>query len=146
MKSANVNWFVKEPDEVYVAHTEYYAGSANSSEDFVIDVELWNNRWNNVESVADMINTKLIISFANAEDSVLLSFCEVKVDSGSFIKPDLSEFNRGIVNLGDILGSRNNGGDSNTDNYRRLTIKFSNIPNNLRSGLRSMFLDTQFDE
>ena len=58
MKGANVNWFVKEPDEVYVAHTEYYAGSCNSSEDFIVDVELWNNRWNNTESVANMINTK----------------------------------------------------------------------------------------
>lgn len=146
MKSANVNWFVKEPDDVYVAHTEYYAGSCNSSEDFIIDIELWNNKWNNKEDVAHMRNTKLVISFANAEDSVLLSLCEVKVNDGTFNKPDTSEFNRGIVELGTISGAKNNGHESNTDNYRKITIKFSNIPNNFRSGLKSLFLDTQFDE
>lgn len=146
MKSANVNWFIKEPDDVYVAHTDYYAGSYTAGDDFVLDVELWNNRWNNTEDVAAMKNTKLIISFANAEDSVLLSLCEVKVNDGSFSKPDVSEFNRGIVELGNITGAKNNGQESNTDNYRKIAIKFSNIPSNFRNGLKSMFLDTQFDE
>lgn len=146
MKNANVNWFVKEPDDVYVAHTEYYAGSCNSEEDFILDVELWNNRWNNKEDVQDMKNAKLVISFESAEDSILLSLCEVKINDGTFNKPDTSEFNRGIVELGTIIGDKNNGHESNVDNYRRLCIKFSNIPRNFRSGLKSMFLDVQFEE
>lgn len=146
MKNANVSWFVKEPDDVYVAHTEYYAGSCISGEDFIVDVELWNNRWNNTEDVADMINAKLAISFSNAEDSVLLSLCEVKVNDGAYNKPNTSEFNRALVDLGTIAGTKNNGHSSNTDNYKKISIKFSNIPTNFKSSLKSMFLDVQYDE
>lgn len=146
MLNANLSWYVKEEDDVYVAHTDYYAGACTPNSDFIIDVEVWNNRWNTEEDAADMDNAKLAISFANAEDSVLLSLCEVKVDNGTFNKPDTSEFNRGIIELGTIYGTMNNGSSSNTDNYKKVTIKFSNIPWNLRTGFKSMFLDVQYDE
>ena len=145
MNAADLTWYVKEPDEVYVAHTDYYAGSCNVNEDFVVDVELWNNKWNNKEDVADMHNTKLVISFANAEESVLLSLCEVKVNDGKYTKPNTSEFNRGLIELGTISGKKNNGSISNTENYKRISIKFSNIPSNFKDGLKSMFLDAQYD-
>lgn len=146
MKKANVSWFVKEPDDVYVAHTDYYHGSCIPGEDFIIDIEVWNNKWNSVEDAADMENAKLAISFANAEDSVLLSLCEVKVNDGSYNKVDTTEFNRGIVELGTIAGIKNNGHASNTDNYKQISIKFSNIPSNFKNGLKSMFVDIQYDE
>lgn len=146
MAKANVSWFVKEPDGVYVTHTEYYHGSCVPGEDFIIEIEVWNNKWNTQEDVADMINTKLAISFASAEDSSLLSLCEVKVDGGQYSKPNTSEFNRGIVDLGTILGTKNNGDPANTDNYKQISIKFSNIPTNFKNGLKSMFLDLQYDE
>ena len=145
MEGAKVNWFVKEPDNVYTAHDEYYAGTCSPDSDFLLETELWNNKWNSTD-VADMKNAKLIISFASAEDSVLLSLCTVSVDGEEFTKPDTNEFNRATVNLGTISGDKNNGSSNYKDNYRRIAIKFSNIPTNFKDGLKSMFLDVQYDE
>lgn len=145
MKKPELTWYVKEPDDSYVAYDDYYAGSCNSTEDLIVDIEVWNNRWNNKEDVADMTNAKLVISFSTAEDSVLLSLCKVKVNNDEFIKPDTSEFNRALVNLGTISGAQNNGTSSNTKNYKKISIKFSGMPDNIKDGLRSMFLDVQYD-
>ena len=84
MNNANISWFVKEPDDIFVEHTEYYAGSCNNEEDLELDIELWNNRWNTKEDVDTIYNAKLSISFAAAEYATLLSFCTVKVGNGSY--------------------------------------------------------------
>lgn len=146
MAKANVSWFVKEPDGVFVAHNDYYHGSCIPGEDYIIEVEVWNNKWNINEDINNMTNTKLAISFSSAEDSSLLSLCEVDVDGLGYNKPNTTEFNRGIVDLGTILGTKNNGDPINKDNYKRIAIKFSNIPTNFKNGLKSMFLDLQYDE
>lgn len=146
MLNANIGWFVKEQDDVFVAHTDYYAGSTIPDEEFNLEVELWNNRWNTDEDAADIKNAKLVISFANAEDSILLSLCEVKVNTGTYNTVDCNEINRGLVELGTISGAKNNGSESNTDNYKSIAIRFSKIPSNLTNGLKSMFLDVQYDE
>lgn len=145
MTNANISWFVKEIDDTFVEHTEYYAGTCNNEENLEIEVELWNNRWNTQEDVDDINNAKLLISFAAAEDSSLLSFCTVKVENDEYKKPEIVTFNRACVELGDISGEKNDGSSSNTKNYKRISIKFSKIPATYKSGLKSMFLDIQYE-
>lgn len=145
MSSADVSWYIKEPDDTYIACTEYFAGSCNSKEDFILYLDLWNNRWNNKEDVDDMVDAKLVISFLNAEDSILLSLCTVQIEDNDFVKVETMDLNKGVVNIGTISGQKNNGNENNIYNHKKIIIKFSNIPNNLRDGLKSMFLDVQFD-
>lgn len=146
MVKPNVSWYVKEEDDVFVAHTNYHAGTCIPDSDFIIDIQLWNNRWNNSEDAKDMTNAKLILSFAYAEDSILLSLCKVKIGNGPYSEFDLSEFNRGIVELGDISGEKNDGSADCTNNYRDISLKFSGIPANLKNSLKSMYFDVQFDD
>jgi hypothetical protein len=146
MANINLSWFVKEPDNTYNAYTEYYAGTCNSNSDFIIDVDLWNNRWNTKEDIDDATNTKLTISFENVEDSIMLQLCTVSINGGTFEVPNISTLNKGIVDLGTISGAKNNGNDNNSYNHKKIIIKFSNIPSNLKDGLKSMFLNVQFDE
>lgn len=141
MESPIINWFVKESENDYVGYTEYFAGSCISNEDFIIDLEVWNNRWNNSEDAENIIDGKLEISFLEAEDSVLLQLCKVKIDSGVYEEIDTSEFNRGVIRIGDIYGTRNTGTYKNTENYKRISIKFENVPGNFKDGLKSLLLN-----
>lgn len=145
MSNVNISWLVKEPDDIFVEHTEYYAGTCSNEDDLELDIELWNNRWNTKEDVDTIENAKLIISFANAEDSTLLSFCTVKVENADYEKPELITFNRASVNLGSISGLKNDGSLSNKSNYKTISIRFSGIPRTYKSGLKSMFLDVQYE-
>lgn len=141
MKEPIINWFVNE-DNQYSACSEYYAGTYNLKDDFIIESEVWNNKWG-TEDVADIPNGILCISFANAEDSVLLKFCEVKINDDVYRKVDNTEFNRGTIKVGRLSGSKNNGSSSNTDNYKKITIKFSNAPTNIRDELKNMFISIE---
>lgn len=144
--SANVSWFIKENNEnIYSAKTNYYAGYCSSVEDLIIECQLWNNRWNTVENASDMTNAKMLISFSNIEDSILLNYCKVSVDGVTYISPTI-ELNRGTVMLGTILGIKNNGDLNNIYNYKNITITFTGLPNELKDGLKSMFLDIRYDE
>ena len=145
MKNANISWYVKEQDNTYVSHTDYYAGTCMPNKDFIVDAEIWNNRWNISEDVSNMHNSKLVISFANIEDSILLSLCSVSINDGPYNATNTQELNRALVLLGSIYGTKNNGSESNTDNYKKISVKFSNIPDSFREGLKSMFLDIQFE-
>ena len=145
MNNPVITWFVKEDDGVYTAHTNYYAGSCNPNEDFYIELEVWNNRWNNTEDVKNAENAEFILTFENAEDSSLLLLCEAKVGEGDFNKINLTDFNKGSISLGTLSGGRNTGVLSHTDNYRRITLKFSNVPGNFKEGLKSMIAYIDYD-
>lgn len=145
MSSANISWFIKESDDIFVEHTEYYAGSCNEEEDLELEIELWNNRWNTKEDIDDISDAKLLISFTAAEDATLFSFCTIKIDNGSYESPELITFNKASIELGSISGAKNDGSTSNTDNYKKIFIKFSGIPRTYKSGLKSMFLDVQYE-
>lgn len=144
MNSPNLTWYIKEADDAFVAHTEFFAGYCSSEDDFTIEMEIWNNRWNNTEDVEDVKNSKLVISFKDPESSVLLRLCSVKVNDSDYVAVDDSEFNRGLVDIGNISGQKNNGSSIYQDNFKRVSIKFSNLPGNME-GLKSMYLDLQYN-
>lgn len=141
MEAPNISWFIKENNESYSSYTEYFAGSCLPNKDFIIDLEVWNNRWNAEQDVEDIANGKLEISFTNAEDSVLLSLCRIKIDNGIYQNLNNSEFNRGLISIGNLSGKANTGTYDNINNYKKITIKFSNVPGNFKDGFKTMLLN-----
>ena len=52
---------------------------------------------------------------------------------------------RGIFNLKTISGSANNGIDLNTDNYVEFELQIGPIPPNVKSELKGLILDVEYD-
>lgn len=144
MNQPSISWYIKEDDD-YVQDNDYYLGSFSSSSDILIKIQVWNNRYGN-ESVEDIENARLSIYFDTVEDSSLLQYCTISINNDEFIKPEIY-LNRATINIGTLLGTFNSGMDNekNIDNYKNIIIKFSNMPTNLKNGLKNLFLDIEFD-
>lgn len=139
-----LSWYIKENDETYSCTNSYYAGSCIPNQDFVIQIQIWNNRWNIQNDVDNINNAKLILTFEHAEDSILFQLCEIKIDDNNYIKPTIETINKATVNIGTIYGTKNAGTISDKDNYKNISIKFSNVPNNFNEGLKSLFIDIDY--
>lgn len=144
MNKPIISWYIKEQDD-YIQNFEYYLGCFSSDAEIVLDVQIWNNRYGSkdVESIDD---ARLAIYFDTVEDSSLLKYCSISIDSTNYIIPDI-ELDRAIVPIGILSGSFNDGLDEsfNESNFKNVRIKFSNFPKKLKNGLKNMFLDIEFD-
>ena len=142
MSLPKITWHILE-EEDYVQENEYYLGSFNTNDTISFEVQVWNNRYgqNNVDSID---NATLALYFENIEDSVLLNYCKVSVDSSSFEPLDI-EVERGTINIGKLYGGSNNGiaNESTKYNYKNIKIEFKNLPYNLKNNLKNMFLDIE---
>lgn len=144
MNQPSISWYIKEDDD-YIQDNDYYLGSFSSSSDILMKVQVWNNRYGN-ESVEDIENARLSIYFDTVEDSSLLQYCTISINNDEFIQPEIY-LNRATINIGTLLGTFNSGMDNekNIGNYKNIIIKFSNMPTNLKNGLKNLFLDIEFD-
>jgi hypothetical protein len=144
MNQSSISWYIKE-DEDYIQDNDYYLGSFSPSSDIVLNIQVWNNRYGN-ESVDNIENARLSIYFDTVEDSSLLQYCSISVNGEDFVEPTIY-LNRGTVEIGNLYGTYNNGLEDiiNADNYKDISIKFSNLPTNLKNGLKNLFLDIEFD-
>lgn len=143
MDKAVLTWYIKDEENNFSETDEYYAGSCGANNDLEICVQIWNNRWNIQNDAEDFLDAKLILSFLNPEDSVLLQLCTIKVNDNDYEAPIIENINRGTFNIGNIYGYKNNGDLSYINNYKTIYIKFSNIPNNFKNGLKSLYLDIE---
>ena len=112
-----LSWYIKENDETYSCTNSYYAGSCIPNQDFIIQIQIWNNRWNIQNDVDNINNAKLILTFEHAEDSILFQLCEIKIDDNNYIKPTIETINKATVNIGTIYGTKNAGTILDKDNY-----------------------------
>ena len=144
MNQPSISWYIKEDDD-YIQDNDYYLGSFSSSSDILMKIQVWNNRYGN-ESVEDIENARLSIYFDTVEDSSLLQYCTISINNDEFIKPEIY-LNRATINIGTLLGTFNSGMDNekNIDDYKNIIVKFSNMPTNLKNGLKNLFLDIEFD-
>ena len=55
------------------------------------------------------------------------------------------DIDRGIFNIGNLSGRSNNGSTLNKENYREVELQFGPIPSNIRSELKSLVLDIEYD-
>lgn len=106
-------------------------------------IQLWNNRLG-AEDVDDAINAKLVLFFKNYEDNYLLKLCKVKFNGEEATPVDI-DMDRGIFNLRTISGGANNGSDLNTDNYVEFELQIGPVPINIKSELKGLILDVEYD-
>lgn len=147
MMSPKTTWYVLEDIdglfEYSPKRTHDMEGSYAPGDTVSIKIQLWNNRLG-TEDVQDAVNAKLVIFFKNYEDNYLLKLCKIKLNDEE-AKPVTIDMDRGLFNLGTISGGANNGSDLNTDNYIEFELQIGAIPMNVKSELKGLILDVEYD-
>lgn len=147
MMAPKTTWYVLEDIdglfEYSPKRTHDMDGSYAPGDTLSVKIQLWNNRLG-MEDVQDATNAKLVIFFKNYEDNYLLKLCKVKLNNEE-AKPVTIDMDRGLFNLGTISGGANNGSDLNTDNYVEFELQIGAIPMNVKSELKSLVLDVEYD-
>lgn len=147
MMAPKTTWYVLEDVdglfEYSPKRTHDMEGSYAPGDTLSVKIQLWNNRLG-MEDVQDATNAKLVIFFKNYEDNYLLKLCKVKLNNEE-AKPVTIDMDRGIFNLGTISGGANNGSDLNTDNYVEFELQIGAIPMNVKSELKGLILDVEYD-
>lgn len=147
MMAPKTTWYVLEDIdglfEYSPKRTHDMDGSYAPGDTLSIKIQLWNNRLG-IEDVQDATNAKLVIFFKNYEDNYLLKLCKVKFNNEE-AKSVTIDMDRGIFNLGTISGGANNGSDLNTDNYVEFELQIGPIPINVKSELKGLVLDVEYD-
>lgn len=141
MNNANINWFIFNADE-YIQDTDLYLGSFTQNSAIEITMQIWNNRYGS-EEVESIENARLCMKFDTLEDSALFNYCTVKVNNTS---KELSIIaNKAIIDIGTLSGQINDGIDNshNKDNYKEVTIRFSDFPTSLKNGLKNLFFNIE---
>ena len=147
MNKPSISWYVlEEIDGQYEfipkrSHDE--DGSYSPGEIMKIKIQIWNNRSGD-EDIADATNARLVTFFKNYEDNFLLRLCKVKQGDNE-PKEMTIDIDRGIFNIGNLSGRSNNGSILNKENYREVELQFGPIPSNIRSELKSLVLDIEYD-
>lgn len=147
MMAPKTTWYVLEDIdglfEYSPKRTHDMEGSYAPGDTLSVKIQLWNNRLG-MEDVQDATNAKLVVFFKNYEDNYLLKLCKVKLNNEE-AKPVTIDMDRGIFNLGTISGGANNGSDLNTDNYVEFELQIGAIPINVKSELKGLVLDVEYD-
>ena len=147
MMVPKTTWYVLEDIdglfEYSPKRTHDMEGSYAPGDTLSVKIQLWNNRLG-MEDVQDATNAKLVVFFKNYEDNYLLKLCKVKLNNEE-AKPVTIDMDRGIFNLGTISGGANNGSDLNTDNYVEFELQIGAIPMNVKSELKGLILDVEYD-
>lgn len=147
MMAPKTTWYVLEDIdglfEYSPKRTHDMDGSYAPGDTLSVKIQLWNNRLG-MEDVQDATNAKLVIFFKNYEDNYLLKLCKVKLNDEE-AKPVTIDMDRGLFNLGTISGGANNGSDLNTDNYVEFELQIGAIPMNVKSELKGLVLDVEYD-
>ena len=148
MDKPKISWHVLEELDIddfeYIQCKTYNEeGSYIPGETISKTIRIWNNYSGN-SSVNDANNCKLIIAFKNFEDSTLLKLISVKVDEYEQVNVEI-DIDRGVIELGNLSGTANNGSTLNGSNYKTVHISIGPIPNNIKSELKSMYFYLEYD-
>lgn len=81
MDKPKISWYAKlAKEEKFSGGNELFVGSNTPDDTLEVDIQLWNNRWGEVE-VAELNDFQIAASFADYEDSSLLSCLSVKYNN-----------------------------------------------------------------
>lgn len=146
MTAPKITWFILEDiDGLYqysAKRTHDMEGSYAPGDTINVKIQLWNNR-RGTEDVANAENAKLVLFFKNYEDNYLLKLCKINFENK--IRPITIDMDRGIFELRTISGGANNGTDLNVDNYLEFELQIGPIPSNVKSELKGLVLDVEYD-
>lgn len=147
MNKPSISWYVLEDIdgqyEFIPKRNHDEDGSYSPGETMKVKIQIWNNRSGD-EDTADATNARLVAFFKNYEDNFLLRLCKVKQGDNE-PKEMTIDIDRGIFNIGNLSGRSNNGSTLNKENYREIELQFGPIPSNIRSELKSLVLDVEYD-
>jgi hypothetical protein len=143
MNSPQITWYIVEPDNSLVPYDDFYAGSYRPSETVELNLQVWNNRWGQ-ENVQNAVSCRLAIYFDTIEDSALLNLCSVKINNGTTRQLTITA-GKGVVDIGTLYGFSNNGTVNTKDNFCSVVLAFGPLPQNMKDGLKNMFVDLQFE-
>lgn len=147
MIAPKMTWYILEDIDGVFEYSQKrnydLEGSYSPNDTVSVKIQLWNNRLG-TENVQDAKNAKLSIFFKNYEDNYMLKLCRLKFN-GEDEKNFEIDMDRGIFELGTISGSANNGSDLNTDNYVSFELLIGPIPANLKTELKGLILDVEYD-
>lgn len=143
MNKAKISWSVLE-DGQFIQQMINDADRTYSPDDtYIKKIRVWNNRAGD-EDILDAIDAKLIVFFKNYEDSFLLNLCKIKIGSEQPQKLNI-DVDKGTFNIGTISGRANHGIDANKDNYKEFELQFGPIPRNMKSELKSIVIDLEYN-
>lgn len=74
----------------------------------------------------------------------MLKLCKIKFNNEE-PQPLGIDMDRGLISLGNISGGANNGSDLNTDNYVEFELIIGPLPSNLKSELKGLILDIEYE-
>lgn len=143
-----ITWHILEEldDEfIYVPKKKHEEEESYTTGDtMTIKLQVWNNKGGK-EDVRDITDAKLIIYFKNFEDNFFLKLMSIKKENGEFEKLNI-DIDRAYFDLGRIAGKANNGTEMNTDNFYNLEIKLGPMPKNIRSELKDIIIDMDYND
>lgn len=138
MEAPKISWLVRRDDEDgFVKSPEFYAGTYNQRKELRLFLQIWNNRFGQ-ETVRDLEDFGIRISFDKEEDSVLLRYMSIYLGTTTFTP--LVTDNSAVVKLPDsivLAGTANDGADTNTDNYVILQLVID-VPENVSLKLNDL--------
>jgi len=147
MENPKITWFVNEiVDDNYEFVPKFkhdVEESFTSGEYMKLRVQVWNNRGGN-EDVFDAVNAQLVAYFKSYEDTQLLNLCKIRQGESDF-EEMIIDIDRAVLDIGTIFGRSNNGTEMNKDNYKEFELQFGPIPSNIRSELKGLILDVEYD-
>lgn len=147
MNKPHITWYVLEQVDSDFEFVPKYKHdmeeSYTSSEIMKIKAQVWNNRSGD-EDIEDATNARLVAYFKNYEDIQLLNLCKIKIGDND-VESMVIDIDRAEYNIGTLYGRSNNGSQLNKDNYVEFEIQFGPIPSNIRSELKSLILDIEYD-
>lgn len=140
-----ISWYAKKiSDAKYSVEPRFYAGKYSDNDPIVVDIQLWNNRWGTT-TVSDLTNYDICFFFDRIEDSSLLEYCNVLLNSTDSLLFSVSG-NKAILEIENkptLKGTKNNGSSAdNPDNYLQLRLVFSATGTRLKDNdLKSLYFE-----
>lgn len=140
-----LTWHVKLPSETeYAPTSEKYLGTASSVKELEVSLRLWNNRYG-TEDVSDLKSFAVRLSFSCVEDSALLKYCSLKLNSvpldGQLVGGHMIY---ALPNGVWLSGKANNGiSADNTANYKDFILSF-NTPGDIQlkeNDLKNLYVE-----
>ena len=146
--SPKITWYIREDidgiSEYSPKRTHELDGSYAPNDKIILDIQVWNNRLG-TEDVQDAKNAKLSKFFKNYEDNYMLNLCKIKFNNEEAKALNI-EMDRGLIDIGTISGGANNGSILNVNNYIEFELQIGPLPTNLKSELKGLILDIEYED
>lgn len=148
MNKPKISWFVLDEydgEYSYVPKKKHEESDSYSPGDVIsIKLQIWNNI-GGTEDVSSIEDAKLVVYFKNFENNLFLNLIEVRKGTEDFEKLEI-DLNRGYFYLGSLSGRKNNGSESNQDNYYNIELRLGPIPLNIKSEVKDFVLDIEYND